>query len=106
MSEFRRVPVHRSLTRQHLLAGCDRELFFLLIMLCELLLMSGAARLYWRNVVLGIVLWIFGLPILAKLAIYDAHFKGIVLRSVRYLHYFLPASGRPGIRPVTHKRWD
>jgi type IV secretory pathway TrbD component len=106
MSDFRRVPVHRSLTRQQLLAGCDRELFFLLLMLCGLLLMSGAARLYWRNVILGVLLWFTGLPILAKLAIYDAHFKGVVVRSARYLRYFLPANGKPGIRPIAHKRWD
>jgi hypothetical protein len=29
-----------------------------------------------------------------------------VLRSTRYLQYFLPANGRPGIRIVSHKRWD
>jgi type IV secretory pathway TrbD component len=106
MQEFKRVPVHRSLTRQQLMAGCDRELFFLLLMLCGLLLMSGATRLYWSNIISGVLLLIIGLPILAKLAIYDAHFKGVVTRSARYLQYFLPANGRPGIRPVTHKRWD
>ena len=109
MTEFKRVPVHRGLTRQQLLAGCDRELFFLLAMFCGLLLMSGAARLYWRNVFLAAVLWISGVPALAKLAIYDAHFKGVVLRSNRYLRYFLPANGKLGeskIRPVIHKRWD
>jgi type IV secretory pathway TrbD component len=88
------------------MAGCDRELLYLLAMLCGLLLMSGAARLYWRNVILAVVLWLIGVPILAKLAIYDAHFRGVVLRSARYLRYFLPANGRPGIRPVAHKRWD
>jgi type IV secretory pathway TrbD component len=106
MTEFRRVPVHRSLTRQQLLAGCDRELFFLLAMFCGLLLMSGAARLYWRNIVLAAVFWVAGIPALAKIAIYDAHFKGVVFRSTRYLRYCLPANGRPGIRPVTHRRWD
>jgi type IV secretion system protein VirB3 len=106
MAEFKRVPVHRSLTRQQLLAGCDRELFLLLVMLCVLLFMSGFVRLYWRNILLAILFWITGLPILAKLANYDAHFKGVVLRSVRYLQYFLPASGKSGIQPVVHKRWD
>jgi type IV secretory pathway TrbD component len=107
MTEFKKVPVHRGLTRQQLLAGCDRELFFLLAMFCGLLLMSGAARLYWRNVVLGVVLWLSGVPVLAKLAIHDAHFKGVVLRSTRYLRYFLPAAGKLGQhKPITHKRWD
>jgi type IV secretory pathway TrbD component len=106
MAELRRVPVHRGLTRQQLLAGCDRELFFLLAMFCGLLLMSGAARLYWKNILLAVVLWVVGIPVLAKIAIYDAHFKSVVLRSTRYLKYFLPANGKPGIRPVVHKRWD
>jgi type IV secretion system protein VirB3 len=106
MAEFKRGPVHRSLTRQQLLAGCDRELFLMLVMLCVLLAMSGFVRLYWRNILLAIVFWIAGLPILAKLANYDAHFKGVVLRSIRYLQYFLPASGKLGIQPVVHKRWD
>ena len=85
MKEFRKVPIHRSLTRQQFLAGCDRDLFFLLAMFCGLLLMSGLMSMYWRNVILAIVLWVIGIPILAKLAIYDAHFKGIVFRSIRYL---------------------
>ena len=70
MKEFRKVPVHRSLTRQQLLAGCDRDLFFLLAMFCGLLLMSGLMSMYWRNVILAIVLWVIGIPILAKLAIF------------------------------------
>ena len=63
--------------------------------------------MYWRNVILGIVLWLIGIPILAKLAIYDAHFKGIVFRSVRYLKVYLPATGKlGGLNPIKHKRWD
>ena len=106
MLDFKRVPVHRGFTRQQLLAGCDRELFFLLALFCGLLFMSGAARLYWRNIFLGIVLWLLGIPVLAKIAIYDPHFKGVVVRSIRYLRYFLPASGKTGMKPVSHKRWD
>jgi type IV secretory pathway TrbD component len=89
------------------MAGCDRELFLLLAMFCGLLLMSGVTRMYWRNIFLGIGLWIAGVPILAKLAIYDPHFRGVVVRSIRYTRIFLPAVGKPGtrVRPMTHKRW-
>ena len=105
--DLRRVPVHRSLTRPHLLAGCDRDLFFMLTMFCGLLMMSGLMSMYWRNVILAIALWLAGIPVLAKLANYDANFKGIVMRSVRYLQVYLPASGKLGsARPVQHKRWD
>jgi type IV secretion system protein VirB3 len=107
MDELKKVPVHRSLTRQQLLAGCDRELFLLLMMFCGLLLMSGITRMYWRNIILGIVLWIGFIPVLAKLAVYDPHFKGIVVRSIRYTQMSLSASGKPGtrIKPTLHKRW-
>jgi type IV secretory pathway TrbD component len=107
MNGLKQVPVHRSLTRQQLMAGCDRELFLLLAMFCGLLLMSGITRMYWRNIILGIGLWIVGTPILAKLAVYDPHFRGVVVRSIRYTRVFLPAAGKPGAhtRPVQHKRW-
>ena len=102
-----RIPVHRSLTRQQLLAGCDRELFLLLAMFCGLLLMSGIVRLYWRNIILGVALWLLGIPVLAKLALYDPHFRGIIFRSIRYTQISLPASGKLGtnVRPAQHKRW-
>jgi type IV secretory pathway TrbD component len=76
MRELKKIPLHRSLTRQQLLAGCDRDLFLLLAMFCGLLLMSGITRMYWRNIFLGIGLWLAGLPVLAKLAVYDPHFSG------------------------------
>jgi type IV secretory pathway TrbD component len=108
VEDLRRVPVHRSLTRQQLLAGCDRELFLMLAMLSGLLLMSGVFRMYWRNVILGVALWMAGTPILAKLAVYDAHFRGVIFRSLRYRQAFLPAGGKIGgnVTPVAHKRWD
>jgi type IV secretion system protein VirB3 len=107
MDALKKIPVHRSLTRQQLLAGCDRELFLLLAMFCGLLLMSGITRMYWRNILFGTGLWLAGVPVLAKLAVYDPHFRGVVVRSIRYTRIFLPASGKSGprVRPVTHKRW-
>ena len=79
----------------------------MLTMFCGLLMMSGLMSMYWRNVILAIALWLAGIPVLAKLANYDANFKGIVMRSVRYLQVYLPASGKLGsARPVQHKRLD
>lgn len=106
MNDLRRVPVHRSVTRQHLLAGCDRELFFLLVMFCGLLLMSGFTRMYWRNILLAVVLWIVGIAVLSRLATYDEHFRAIIVRSVRYLRTWIPANGLPGVDVAVHKRWD
>jgi type IV secretory pathway TrbD component len=64
--------------------------------------------MYWRNIVFGAGLWILGIPILAKLAVHDPHFKGVILRSTRYMQIWLPAAGKPGarVRPARHKRWD
>jgi hypothetical protein len=63
--------------------------------------------MYWRNIILGVGLWLLGIPILAKLAVYDPHFRGVVVRSIRYARIFLPAVGKPGVRvrPVQHKHW-
>jgi type IV secretory pathway TrbD component len=105
--KFERAPVHHSLTRTQLLMGCDRELFFAVTLLCGLLLMSGVTRGYWRNILLGVGLWIASIPILAKIAIYDPSFRSVLLRSTRYLQVFLPANGKVGsLRPVNHKRWS
>jgi type IV secretory pathway TrbD component len=107
MDGFERVSVHHSLTRAQLLMGCDRELFFSVTLLCGLLLMSGVTRGYWRNILLAVGLWVVGIPILAKVAIYDPNFKSVLLRGTRYLQVFLPANGKVGsLRPVAHKRWS
>ena len=78
-----------------------------MVMFCGLLLMSGITRMYWRNIILGIVLWLIGIPILAKLAVYDPHFKGIVFRSIRYTQISLSAAGKVGahVRTIAHKHW-
>jgi type IV secretory pathway TrbD component len=108
MHELKKIPIHRSLTRQQLMAGCDRELFLLLAMFCCLLLMSGITRMYWRNIFLSVGLWLAGIPILAKLAVYDPHFRGVVVRSIRYTKIFLPALGKSGasVRAIQHKHWS
>jgi type IV secretion system protein VirB3 len=107
--DLRRVPVHRALTRYQLLAGCDRDLFYMLLLFGLLLVFSGVmdGRLY--NVFFGVGLWLTGIPVLAKLAIYDNYFKDIVIRSVRYTQSVLPAIGKLGSNSapnVSHKRWD
>jgi type IV secretory pathway TrbD component len=106
--DLRRVPLHRALTRLQLLAGCDRTLFFVLVLFGLLLAFSGVMSGYLSNILFAVVLWFTGLPILAKLAIYDDYFKDVVIRSVRYTQAELPACGKLGnnITCVLHKRWD
>jgi type IV secretory pathway TrbD component len=106
--DLRRVPVHRSLTRHQLLAGCDRTLFFALLLFGLLLVFSGVMSGYFRNILFAVALWLMGIPVLAKLAVYDDHFKDIVICSIRYTQADLPACGQIGshITGVHHRRWD
>jgi hypothetical protein len=66
--------------------------------------MSG----YLSNILFAAALWLTGVPILAKLAVYDDYFKDIVLRSIRYTQVVLPACGQLGnnVTCVLHRRWD
>jgi type IV secretion system protein VirB3 len=106
--ELRRAPLHRSLTRHQLLAGCDRMLFLVLLLFGLLLIFSGLMSGYLFNILFALVLWFTGLPILAKLANYDNYFRDVVVRSVRYTQVALPACGKIGnsITRVLHRRWD
>ena len=104
--EFKKVPVHLSLTRQQLMMGCDRELFFMLLLLSGLLCFTGFIAAYWRNLFIGIVLWIIGTPVLSKLAKYDPHFRGVLTRSTNYMKTVVLANGKPGLPPKAHNRWS
>ncbi|MDR0580530.1 MAG: VirB3 family type IV secretion system protein [Holosporaceae bacterium] len=106
--ELRRVPLHRALTRHQLLAGCDRSLFLTLLLFGLLLIFSGLMAGYLYNILFALILWFAGLPVLAKLAIYDNYFKDVVMRSIRYTQTELPACGKVGSSStrVLHKRWS
>ena len=106
--DLRRVPVHRALTRRQLLAGCERDLFYMLLLFGLLLVFSGFMSGYISNIFFAAALWIIGLPVLGKLAVYDNYFKDIVIRSTRYTQVELPACGRLGgnVTHVVHRRWN
>jgi hypothetical protein len=63
---------------------------------------------YLYNILFAVVLWFAGIPVLAKLAIYDSYFKDVVIRNIRYTQAELPAWGQAGRNSarVVHRRWD
>jgi type IV secretion system protein VirB3 len=110
MSEgLRRIPIHRSLTRPQLLAGCDRELLIFSGLLCGLLIFpAGLFRGDLLNVALGIFFMCAAITGLAKMAKTDPSMKQVYMRSLKYTSRY---SGRPRyvsgkMAPPVRKRWD
>ena len=91
--EIRVVPVRKSLTRPQLICGCDRLLFLLLMLLCVALIFPGGLGSgSYINVLIGIVLFIFGVQVLAALAKYDPLFSQIFRRAVKYQDTYAASS--------------
>lgn len=63
--------------------------------------------MYWPNIVFAVLLWIIFVPVLAKLARYEPHASGILVKNLRYTDVSLSATGKPGAsKLVRHKRWS
>jgi type IV secretion system protein VirB3 len=107
-ANLRRAPIHRALTRRQLLLGCDRDLFFMILLFGLLLLFSGLMSGHLHNLLFAVLIWTAGIPVLGRLAVYDDRFKDIVVRSLRYTQMYLPACGKLGTNTarVSHRRWN
>jgi type IV secretion system protein VirB3 len=105
--ELRNAPIHRSLTRVQLLAGCDRGLLILSGLLCALLVFpAGLFRGDFFNVALGVAFMCLSITCLAKMAKTDPDMRRIYMRSLKYAAHY---DGRPKYdkaHPMTHRRWD
>lgn len=98
------VPIHRSLTRPQLIAGCDRELFVILCLFSVLLILPGglmSGSLF--NFLLGAALLSFGIPVLAWMAKIDSSMRPIFMRSLKYKDKYLTKSTATA---VSHYRFD
>lgn len=84
--------VHQSLTRPHLLNGCNRELF-LLLSIVSAVVIGPLGFLAVRPSVgfAGVGLFLFGRLVLGQLAKYDPQAKAVYQRALSY-HDFYPAN--------------
>lgn len=88
---LRRVPVHRTGIRPHLLLGGDRELVLLTGLMCGTLVFAAMSPL---PAAIGLALWFVALTCLRLLAKADPRMRGVYLRARRYRAYY-PARSTP-----------
>ena len=90
MSELRYTAFHRVLHRPNLIMGCDRELVLVLLLLCTGTLVTA------QNMVAtmaSIVIVMFGVPLLRKMAKADPKMRQIYIRQLKYQSFY-PARSR------------
>jgi type IV secretory pathway TrbD component len=88
---LRRVPVHRSGIRPHLLWGGDRELVLLTGLMALTLIMAAMNPV---SAAVGIGLWFASLGSLRLMAKADPRMRDVYLRARRYRAYY-PARSTP-----------
>lgn len=94
-----RLPIHRGAHRPNLFLGCDRELIMLSAMLSAILIFITQTLI---AALLGIVIWVFALFVLRRMAKADPLMREVYRRQLGYQEYY------PAKRPVTcrtHRKW-
>src|SRR5262245_42644673 len=102
MQEPRRMTIHRSLNRPHLMLGAERNLVLFAGVITAVLLFSGSISL--PTIVLAAALWTSSFWALIRLAKADPHMSQVYQRHIRYHAYYsahsciearIPGGGTP-----------
>ena len=90
MAELRQVPIYRALNRPNLLMGGDRELVLVTILstLCLIVLLAS-----WYTVLIGTVVWLFGMWGLRWMAKAEPLMRTVYLRHIKYAQRYDARSG-------------
>jgi type IV secretory pathway TrbD component len=91
MEEPRRISIHRSLNRPHLLLGAERGLVLLTGVITALLLFSGNISV--TSVALAILFWSSSFWALVRMAKADPQMSQVYQRHVRYRAYYSAHAG-------------
>ena len=86
MEEPRRIAIHRSLNRPHLLLGAERSLVLLAGLVTALLLFSG--NISPTSITLAIVFWSSSFWALVRMAKADSQMSVVYQRHIRYRSYY------------------
>ncbi|PHV13507.1 conjugal transfer protein TrbD [Chitinimonas sp. BJB300] len=102
MDEPRRIAIHRSLNRAHLLLGAERSLVLMAGLITALLIFSGNISVW--SITLAIVFWSGSFWALVRMAKADSQMSQVYQRHIRYRAYYsahscieapLPGGGSP-----------
>src|SRR5688572_12034173 len=86
MNEARRIAIHRSLNRPHLLLGAERSLVLLTGLVTALLLFSGNISIV--SITLAVTFWSGSFWALVRMAKSDPQMSRVYLRHIRYRPYY------------------
>jgi type IV secretion system protein TrbD len=102
LNEPRRLAIHRSINRPHLLLGAERSLVLLVGVVTALLLFSGSIKP--TSIVLAIAFWSCSFWALVRMAKTDPQMSQVYQRHIRYRSHYsahscieatLPGGGSP-----------
>ena len=86
MNEPRRIAIHRSLNRPHLLLGAERSLVLLAGLVTALLLFSGNISIV--SITLAVTFWTGSFWALVRMAKADPQMSRVYLRHIHYRSYY------------------
>lgn len=86
MNEPRRIAIHRSLNRPHLLLGAERSLVLLTGVVTALLLFSGNISVI--SIVLAVAFWSCSFWALVRMGKADPQMSRVYQRHIRYRPYY------------------
>lgn len=86
MQDPRRIAIHRSLNRPHLLLGAERSLVLLTGMVTALLVFSGNISVV--SIVLAVVFWTGSFWALVRMAKADPQMSRVYQRHIQYRSYY------------------
>ncbi len=100
--ELRRIPIHRALTRPQLVAGGEREPVLLIGLIAFILIMVGLSL---PTTIAGIVIMMFGVPLLQRMAKADPNLTQVYFRHIRYKNQIGAKSTPWAIERQYNKKW-
>lgn len=96
---LRAFPIHQASNRANLFMGGDRELvMFSILLACTAIFIAAEIK----AILFGIMLWIFALFALRRMAKSDPMMRYVYLRHARYGHYY-PARSTPFYQNSHHQ---
>jgi type IV secretion system protein TrbD len=98
--ELQRMPIHQSLNKNDLMAGCERQLLLMSGVIAVLLIIVSQTIV---AVVFGVIFWILVIGVLRKMAKADPIMSQVYIRHIKYSDFYA-AHSTPFAESAKHKR--
>ncbi|MCL6468511.1 MAG: VirB3 family type IV secretion system protein [Ralstonia sp.] len=101
MDEPRRIPIHRSLNRPHLLIGGERTLVQFAGLIAVLIVISGMS---FFAVACGVTFWLVCIWALVRMGKADPQMSDVYRRHIQYKSYYSARTGAEAL-PAVVRTW-